>query len=113
MGAGGRSGTLRSQMHLREILQHNKLIDTIRGGSVKKVLGVLEAMAKDEPETYQAFCPTAWFVKWVVKCCKHLVLTHIRSNIRITIGQLVQGFMVDLGSNPVNVRIISLKSNLR
>jgi molecular chaperone HtpG len=39
----------------REILQHNKLIDTIRGGSVKKVLGVLEAMAKDEPETYQAF----------------------------------------------------------
>jgi len=39
----------------REILQHNKLIDTIRGGSVKKVLGVLESMAKDEPETYQAF----------------------------------------------------------
>jgi molecular chaperone HtpG len=39
----------------REILQHNKLIDTIRGGSVKKVLGVLEAMAKDEPETYRAF----------------------------------------------------------
>jgi molecular chaperone HtpG len=39
----------------REILQHNKLIDTIRGGSVKKVLGVLETMAKDEPETYQAF----------------------------------------------------------
>jgi molecular chaperone HtpG len=39
----------------REILQHNKLIDTIRGGSVKKVLGVLEGMAKDEPETYKAF----------------------------------------------------------
>ena len=39
----------------REILQHNKLIDTIRGGSVKKVLGVLEAMAKDEPETYKVF----------------------------------------------------------
>ena len=39
----------------REILQHNKLIDTIRGGSVKKVLGVLEGMAKDEPETYTAF----------------------------------------------------------
>ena len=39
----------------REILQHNKLIDTIRGGSVKKVLGVLEGLAKDEPETYRAF----------------------------------------------------------
>ena len=39
----------------REILQHNKLIDTIRGGSVKKVLGVLESMTKDEPETYKAF----------------------------------------------------------
>ena len=39
----------------REILQHNKLIDTIRGGSVKKVLGLLEGMAKDEPEAYNAF----------------------------------------------------------
>jgi molecular chaperone HtpG len=39
----------------REILQHNKLIDTIRGGSIKKVLGVLEGMARDEPETYTAF----------------------------------------------------------
>ncbi|MEN8106853.1 MAG: molecular chaperone HtpG [Pseudomonadota bacterium] len=39
----------------REILQHNKLIDTIRGGSVKKVLGLLEGMAKDEPGAYNTF----------------------------------------------------------
>ncbi len=39
----------------REILQHNRLIDTIRSGSIKKVLGLLESMAKDEPETYQEF----------------------------------------------------------
>jgi len=39
----------------REILQHNKLIDTIRSGSVKKVLGLLETMAKNEPETYADF----------------------------------------------------------
>jgi molecular chaperone HtpG len=39
----------------REILQHNRLIDTIRSGSVKKVLGLLETMAKDEPETYKEF----------------------------------------------------------
>ena len=36
----------------REILQHNKLIDTIRSGSVKKVLGLLEKMAKNEAENY-------------------------------------------------------------
>lgn len=39
----------------REILQHNKLIDTIRSGSVKKVLGLLESMAKDEPDAYKEF----------------------------------------------------------
>ena len=39
----------------REILQHNKLIDTIRSGSVKKVLGLLETMAKNEPENYASF----------------------------------------------------------
>jgi molecular chaperone HtpG len=39
----------------REILQHNKLIDTIRAGSVKKVLGLLEGMAKDAPEAYAGF----------------------------------------------------------
>jgi len=39
----------------REILQHNKLIDTIKAGSVKKVLGLLETMAKNEPEAYASF----------------------------------------------------------
>jgi len=39
----------------REILQHNKLIDTIRAASIKKLLGLLENMAKDEPDTYAAF----------------------------------------------------------
>jgi len=39
----------------REILQHNKLIDTIRAGSIKKVLGLLEAMAKNEPDLYKDF----------------------------------------------------------
>ncbi|MGB5261834.1 MAG: molecular chaperone HtpG [Gammaproteobacteria bacterium] len=39
----------------REILQHNKLIDTIRAGSIKKILGLLESMAKDEPELYATF----------------------------------------------------------
>ncbi|HSG11109.1 MAG TPA: molecular chaperone HtpG [Gammaproteobacteria bacterium] len=39
----------------REILQHNKLIDTIRAGSIKKVLGMLETMAKDAPEQYAGF----------------------------------------------------------
>ncbi|QKT04672.1 molecular chaperone HtpG [Ectothiorhodospiraceae bacterium 2226] len=39
----------------REILQHNKLLDTIRGASVKKVLGLLETLARKEPEKYAAF----------------------------------------------------------
>jgi molecular chaperone HtpG len=39
----------------RELLQHNKAIDNIRAGSIKKVLGLLETMAKDEPEQYAAF----------------------------------------------------------
>jgi molecular chaperone HtpG len=39
----------------REILQHNKLIDTIRSASVKKILGLLEDLAKNESETYAAF----------------------------------------------------------
>ncbi len=36
----------------REILQHNKHIDTIRGASAKKILGVLESIAKDDKEKY-------------------------------------------------------------
>ncbi|MGB5834934.1 MAG: molecular chaperone HtpG [Thiohalocapsa sp.] len=39
----------------REILQHNRKIDTIRGANVKRVLGLLETMAKDEPDKYQGF----------------------------------------------------------
>jgi len=39
----------------REILQKNKQIDTIRGASVKRILGQLEKMASDEPENYAAF----------------------------------------------------------
>ena len=39
----------------REILQHNKITDTMRGASVKKVLGLLEQIAKDEPEKYREF----------------------------------------------------------
>jgi molecular chaperone HtpG len=39
----------------REILQHNRVIDAIRGASVKRVLGRLETLAKDEPESYEGF----------------------------------------------------------
>ncbi len=36
----------------REILQRNALIDKIRGASVKKMLGLLEKLAKNKPEEY-------------------------------------------------------------
>ncbi|NNJ78083.1 MAG: molecular chaperone HtpG, partial [Xanthomonadales bacterium] len=39
----------------REILQHDKKIDSIRGANVKRVLGLLEKMAKDDEEKYQSF----------------------------------------------------------
>ncbi len=39
----------------REILQQNKHIDTIKAGSVKKLLGLLEDMAKDDAEKYAKF----------------------------------------------------------
>ena len=39
----------------REILQRNKNIDIIRAASVKKVLGVLEGLASNEPEKYATF----------------------------------------------------------
>lgn len=39
----------------REILQSNKVIDNIRSGSVKKILGLLEALAKNESDKYQEF----------------------------------------------------------
>jgi molecular chaperone HtpG len=39
----------------REILQGSKVIDSIRSGSTKKVLGMLEKVAKNDPEKYQKF----------------------------------------------------------
>ena len=39
----------------REILQHNKAIDNIRAGSIKKVLSLLEGMAKNDSEQYATF----------------------------------------------------------
>ena len=39
----------------REILQSNKIIDNIRSGSVKKILGVLENMAVNETDKYREF----------------------------------------------------------
>jgi molecular chaperone HtpG len=39
----------------REILQHSKDIDAIRAGSTKKILGMLEKLAKDETEKYFDF----------------------------------------------------------
>lgn len=39
----------------REILQSNKIIDSIRSGSVKKILGLLENLAKNESVKYQEF----------------------------------------------------------
>ena len=39
----------------REILQGSKVIDNIRSGSVKKILSMLEKIAKNDPEKYQAF----------------------------------------------------------
>ncbi len=39
----------------REILQQNKVIDRIRGASVKKVLGILESLQKNDTEKYTTF----------------------------------------------------------
>ena len=39
----------------REILQNNKVIDAIRSASVKKILGLLENIARHEPDKYQTF----------------------------------------------------------
>ncbi|MEM7405955.1 MAG: molecular chaperone HtpG [Pseudomonadota bacterium] len=39
----------------REILQGNRQIDSMRNGSVKKVLNLLESTAKNDAETYQTF----------------------------------------------------------
>jgi len=39
----------------REILQDSRDVDAIKNGSVKKVLGLLEDLAKDKPEEYTKF----------------------------------------------------------
>lgn len=39
----------------REVLQQNKQIEAIRAGSVKKVLGLLQHIAENEPERYAKF----------------------------------------------------------
>ena len=39
----------------REILQHNKKIDAIRSANVKRILGLLEKIAKDDQEKYAKF----------------------------------------------------------
>ncbi len=39
----------------REILQSSKVVDSIAKGSTKKVLGMLEQMAKNDVDTYQKF----------------------------------------------------------
>ncbi|MBX2878887.1 MAG: molecular chaperone HtpG [Granulosicoccus sp.] len=39
----------------REILQNNKIIESIRSASVKRVLGLLEKMAEKQPEDYRHF----------------------------------------------------------
>jgi molecular chaperone HtpG len=36
----------------REILQSNRLVDSIRSGSVKKILGLLDSIAENEPKKY-------------------------------------------------------------
>src|SRR6056297_604937 len=42
----------------REILQSNRVLDTIRSGSIKRVLSLLEKMAKNEAEKYADFWQT-------------------------------------------------------
>lgn len=39
----------------REILQNNRIIESIRSGSVKKVLSMLENIAEKQPDDYKAF----------------------------------------------------------
>ena len=39
----------------REILQHNRQIERIKGSCVKRVLDLIEKLAKDEPEKFEAF----------------------------------------------------------
>jgi len=41
----------------RELLQHNRKIDTIRQANTKRILSLLETLAKDEPQKYAQFWP--------------------------------------------------------
>ncbi|KZV15340.1 heat shock protein 81-1-like, partial [Dorcoceras hygrometricum] len=40
----------------REILQHNRQLERIKAACVKRVLDLIEKLAKDEPEKFAAFC---------------------------------------------------------
>ena len=40
----------------REILQQNKVVDSIRSGCTKKIIGLLKSMSKNDEEKYQKFC---------------------------------------------------------
>ncbi|MEW9625310.1 molecular chaperone HtpG [Rhodanobacter geophilus] len=40
----------------REILQHNRQLERIRAACVKRVLDLIEKLAKDEPEKFATFC---------------------------------------------------------
>ncbi len=40
----------------REILQHNRQIEKIKASCVKRVLDLIEKLAKDEPEKFKTFC---------------------------------------------------------
>ena len=39
----------------REILQQNKVVDSIRSGCTKKIIGLLKSMSKNDEEKYQKF----------------------------------------------------------
>jgi molecular chaperone HtpG len=39
----------------RELLQHNRMIDTMRSNGIKKVLGLLAELVKNQPEKYETF----------------------------------------------------------
>src|SRR5690606_27090695 len=39
----------------REILQHNRQLERIKGACVKRVLDMIERLSRDEPEKFAAF----------------------------------------------------------
>lgn len=44
----------------REILQSNRLVERMKSGSVKRILSLLEKMAKNKPEQYADFWEDLW-----------------------------------------------------